>query len=178
MKKKYYNEVGINKILKALRKESYFFFWKYYRRLFHIISHTCQWSLSYLYSPKVPPLSLSHLFVSTACITIWQYFTRLLCFVSIQSRSCCSVTQLCPSLCDPVDGSRPSSSICNPMDGSRPSSSGLHCLLKFAQIHIHWESTIHIDKMKLHEGRNFICFFHCWIAKSSKRTKSVKKSRL
>ena len=38
---------------------------------------------------------------------------------------CCSVTKLCPTLC-------------NPMDCSTPSSSVLHYLLEFAQIHVHW----------------------------------------
>ena len=37
----------------------------------------------------------------------------------------CSVTQSCPALCDPMDGSAPGSFV-------------LHCLLKFAQIHVHW----------------------------------------
>ena len=38
---------------------------------------------------------------------------------------CCSVTKLCPTLC-------------NPMDGSMPSSSVLCYLLELAQIHVHW----------------------------------------
>ena len=37
---------------------------------------------------------------------------------------CCSVTKLCPTLCDPMDCSTPGSSV-------------LHCLLEFAQIHVH-----------------------------------------
>ena len=40
---------------------------------------------------------------------------------------CCSVTQLCPVLW-------------NPMDCSTPGSSILNCLLAFAQIHVHWVS--------------------------------------
>ena len=39
--------------------------------------------------------------------------------------SCCSVTQSCPILC-------------NPMDCSTPGFPGLQYLLKFAQTHVHW----------------------------------------
>ena len=42
---------------------------------------------------------------------------------------CCSVTQLCPALCDPVDCSTP----CFP---------ALNSLLEFAQIHVHWVDDI------------------------------------
>ena len=38
---------------------------------------------------------------------------------------CFSVTKLC-------------STLCNPMDCSMPGSSVLHCLLEYAQIHVHW----------------------------------------
>ena len=38
---------------------------------------------------------------------------------------CCSVIQLCSTLCDP-------------MDCSMPGFSGLHCLSEFAQAHVHW----------------------------------------
>ena len=37
----------------------------------------------------------------------------------------CSVTKLCPTLCSPMDCSMPGFSV-------------LHCLLEFAQIHVHW----------------------------------------
>ena len=40
---------------------------------------------------------------------------------------CCSVAQLCPTLC-------------NPVDCSMPGFPGLHCLLEFAQVYIHWGS--------------------------------------
>ena len=40
---------------------------------------------------------------------------------------CCSVTQSCPTLCDPMDYSMPGFSV-------------LHCLLAFAQTHVHWVS--------------------------------------
>ena len=42
---------------------------------------------------------------------------------------CCSVTKLCPTLCDPVDDSTLGSSV-------------LHCLLEFAQIHVRWASYV------------------------------------
>ena len=40
-------------------------------------------------------------------------------------RCCCSVTQLCPTRCDP-------------MDCSTPGFPGLHHLLELAQTHVHW----------------------------------------
>ena len=40
---------------------------------------------------------------------------------------CCSITQSCPTLC-------------NPMDCSIPGSSVLHCFPEFAQTHVHWVS--------------------------------------
>ena len=40
------------------------------------------------------------------------------------SLTCCSVAKLCPPLCDLMDYSKPDSSV-------------LHCLLEFAQIHVH-----------------------------------------
>ena len=44
-----------------------------------------------------------------------------------QSCCCCSVTQLRPALCDPMDCSTPGFPV-------------LHCLLGFAQTHVHWVS--------------------------------------
>ena len=41
------------------------------------------------------------------------------------SCTCCSVTQLCPTLCDPMDCSTPGFPV-------------LHHLLEFAQNHVHW----------------------------------------
>ena len=40
---------------------------------------------------------------------------------------CCSVAQMCPTLCDPMDYSTPDSPV-------------LHHLLEFAQSHVHWVS--------------------------------------
>ena len=42
----------------------------------------------------------------------------------IQADNCCSVAQLCPTLCDPMDCSMPGFPV-------------LHCLLEFAQTHVH-----------------------------------------
>ena len=39
--------------------------------------------------------------------------------------SCCSVTKLCPTLCDPMKCSTPGFPV-------------LHCVLEFAQTHVHW----------------------------------------
>ena len=41
------------------------------------------------------------------------------------SRSCCSVTKSCLTLCDPMDCSMPGSSV-------------IHYILEFAQTHVHW----------------------------------------
>ena len=42
-------------------------------------------------------------------------------------KSCCSITKLCPTLC-------------NPMDCSMPGLPVPHHLLEFAQVHVHWVS--------------------------------------
>ena len=52
-------------------------------------------------------------------ITFCQFFKGQLILL------CYSVTQLCPAFCDPMD--------CSP-----PGSPVLHCLLEFAQTHVHW----------------------------------------
>ena len=51
---------------------------------------------------------------------------------SVYSRTsicCCSVTKLCPALCDPMDCSTPGFVV-------------LHHLLEFAQTHVHWVSDV------------------------------------
>ena len=50
----------------------------------------------------------------------WQQWKKL-----FERGCCCSVTKLCPTLCDPMDCSTPSFPV-------------LHCLLKLAQTHVHW----------------------------------------
>ena len=50
------------------------------------------------------------------------YFISLL---SVSFCCCCSVTELCVTLCDPMDCSTPGFPV-------------LHCLLELAQTHIHW----------------------------------------
>ena len=42
---------------------------------------------------------------------------------------CCSVTNLCPTLCDPMNFTTPGFPV-------------LHCLLEFAQTHVHWVSDV------------------------------------
>ena len=49
--------------------------------------------------------------------TYCAYYTGSFC--------CCSVTQLCPTLCDPMDCSMPGFPV-------------LHCLPELAQTHVHW----------------------------------------
>ena len=46
-------------------------------------------------------------------------------YIYVYVYCCCSVTQTCPTLCDPMDGSTPSFPV-------------LHCLLEFAHTHVHW----------------------------------------
>ena len=46
---------------------------------------------------------------------------------TLACRYCCSVTKLCPALCDP-------------MDCSTPAFRSLHYLPEFAQTHVHWVS--------------------------------------
>ena len=53
-----------------------------------------------------------------------QHWKSSIC-ASCISDTCCSVTQSCPTLC-------------NPMDCSTPGLSVLHHLLKFAQVHVFW----------------------------------------
>ena len=63
-------------------------------------------------------------------IKIWgTVFTFFKCTIQqlIIHCCCCSVTKLCPSLC-------------NPMDCSTPGFPVLHYLPEFAQIHVHWVS--------------------------------------
>ena len=48
-------------------------------------------------------------------------------FVEVSFTCCCSVTKWCPTLCDPMNCSRPGFPV-------------LHCLLQFAQTHVHWVS--------------------------------------
>ena len=52
---------------------------------------------------------------------LWLYVFSCLCCC------CCLVTKSCPTLCDPRDCSMPSFPV-------------LHCLLAFAQTHVHWVS--------------------------------------
>ena len=52
----------------------------------------------------------------------------LLCFETLRLYYCCSlVAKSCPTLCDLMDCSTPGFPV-------------LHCLLEFAQIHVHWVS--------------------------------------
>ena len=52
----------------------------------------------------------------------WWTWLTLKCYLTY---CCCSVAQLCPTLC-------------NPMDCNMPNFPVLHCLPEFAQTHIHW----------------------------------------
>ena len=63
---------------------------------------------------RVPSKQTAHQLPGETC---WSQGTHTTC--------CCSVTQSCPTLCDPMDCSMSGSSV-------------LHYLLKFAQIHVHW----------------------------------------
>ena len=62
--------------------------------------------------------------LTNTCI-LFLFALRFSC-KHISSASCChSVTKLCPTLCDPMDGSTPGFPV-------------LHYLLEFAQTHVHW----------------------------------------
>ena len=62
------------------------------------------------------------------CMHLYEYWEkqeRIWCCCSVtKSCCCCLVTKSCPTLCDPLDCSRPGSSV-------------LHYLPEFAQIHVH-----------------------------------------
>ena len=89
---------------------------------------------------------LIHTSVNTHLVPVTQlvgFNTIVTCLPPILSRKesignccCCSVTQSCPTLCDPMDFATP----CSSMDCTMPGFSVLHCLLEFAQIHVHWAS--------------------------------------
>ena len=66
--------------------------------------------------PALPPLASLH----SHLIEPWEWFGNS-CLAPVQFSS---VTQLCPTLCDPMDCSMPGSPI-------------HHQLLKFTQIHVH-----------------------------------------
>ena len=65
---------------------------------------------------------------------------------------CCTVTQSCPTLCDPLNGQHASShtqfssvtqsclTLCSPMDCSTPGLPVHHQLPEFTQTHVHWDS--------------------------------------
>ena len=53
------------------------------------------------------------IFIGYICVCVLNY--------------CCSVAKSCPTLCNPINYSRPDFPV-------------LHCLLEFAQIHVHWVS--------------------------------------
>ena len=69
--------------------------------------------------------------------SMWVYYSKIYCYILYLERKwyiydeqnsitcCCSVTQSCPTL--------------QPMDCSMPGFPILHCLLKFAQTHVHWQ---------------------------------------
>ena len=70
--------------------------------------------------------------IAGKCFTIWAtreahrcLDTKIWKLITFVFQWSCSVAQLCPTLC-------------NPMDWSTPGFLVLHCPLKFAQIHVHW----------------------------------------
>ena len=67
------------------------------------------------------PLIENHLFFSLMCLESWLKggYLKFCC--------CFSVTKSCLTLCDPMDCSTPGFPV-------------LHCLLEFAQTHVHWVS--------------------------------------
>ena len=88
------------------------------------------YKLSMFYSSRLIYRIYQHLMINND-----SYFSArllLLCFVYLTLKknlnqwklTCCSITQSCPTLCDPMDCSMPGSPV-------------LHYLLEFAQTHVH-----------------------------------------
>ena len=71
---------------------------------------------------SLSPTSVTH----TLAVWIWRRGIWS-CDSAFKPCCCCSVTQLCPTLCDPMNFSTPGFPV-------------LHSLLEFAQIHVHWIS--------------------------------------
>ena len=89
----------------------------------------CQASLSFTISQSLLKcitielaMPLSHLVI--CCLHRSFTFSVFLSGVSLWSLHCCSVAQLCPTLCDPMDCSTPGFPV-------------LHQLLELAQTHVH-----------------------------------------
>ena len=83
----------------------------------------------WMWGPTEQSLS-SGLATSQLCSFKQVFFKhlRVSVFSSIKwGHYCCSVTQTCPTLCDPMDCSMPGSPV-------------LHYLLEFARIYVHWVS--------------------------------------
>ena len=108
--------------------------------IFLLICNTCFHLCSISYKNNLLGLK----FDFTLSYTFWWkeilvlmghvYFSIMIyAFVSLRKSSiecpedCCSVTQSCPALCDPMDYSMTGFSV-------------LHYLLEFAQTHVHWVS--------------------------------------
>ena len=64
-------------------------------------------------------------YVSFRCTENWFHYT----YTSIYICGCCSVIKLRAIFCDPTDCSTPGFPV-------------LHCLLEFAQTHVHWVSDV------------------------------------
>ena len=70
-------------------------------------------------------LSSLHILMNKWSQSKWHIIHDIIELMSL----CCSVTLLCPALCDPVD--------C-----STPGFTALHYFLEFAQTHVHWVSDV------------------------------------
>ena len=78
-------------------------------------------SLSHLIQFIITALSVDTFMISVSCMWKWSLKWTHDCPFNI---CYCSVAKLCLTLCDPVDCSMPDFPV-------------LHCLLEFAQIHVH-----------------------------------------
>ena len=88
-----------------------------------VLPHRSTWS-PHTASPPCPRIGCLDLTFTTA----WIYYSpHLSPHATVIVFCCCSVTQLCPALCDPMNCSKPGFPV-------------LHHLLELAQPHVHWVS--------------------------------------
>ena len=105
------------------------FEWLFLQLLMYLIHINKMINSDLLYFRRILEKVISFLWkISFKAFNFFLY--KNVCFASTLLFSvvcCCSVTKLCPTLCDPIDCSPPGSSI-------------LHYLQEYVQIHVHWVS--------------------------------------
>ena len=91
------------------------------------IHHSLPLETTYLFSVSefVCLFTIPHISEILKRLSLSVYLHNINLYIWICLYCCCSVTQSCPTLCDPMDCSMPGFPV-------------LHHLLQFAQIHVHW----------------------------------------